>query len=269
MSKYKISDSGDGRKYFTMMPNVIDDMHLSPFAFRLYLHLKRVAGDDGKCYQSTETLSKACEMSAGSVSKAKLELVSKSLIEIKIISGDHGEFYRHEITIIDIWKINAETFACSPHEQDVFTTSDGPSDYVNRTVSPHETKKNLIKNNLTEEEHKNLPPPAEKSPPQNQEDELIKNTVTDLFHLSPNWDTKSNRDWLLWAKAQKTEDFETFNNWWFDKYWLGKDKQQYPSLKQIREMWLQAFQAPLTPERRDELDRQKYVSGPLAEYIEH
>ena len=35
------------------VPNMVDDMGLSVFAVRLYLRLKRVAGDSGRCYYST------------------------------------------------------------------------------------------------------------------------------------------------------------------------------------------------------------------------
>ncbi|GAF99333.1 unnamed protein product, partial [marine sediment metagenome] len=44
----------EDRAYFTMMPNIIDDMGLDPYAFRLYVHLRRVAGENGACWQSTD-----------------------------------------------------------------------------------------------------------------------------------------------------------------------------------------------------------------------
>ncbi len=97
--------------HFSQIPNLVDDMNLTPFAYRLYGHLKRVAGENGKCWQSTETLAKACGMSAGKVSDAKKELenVFPPLIRIVSKEKDDGRTY-HEIFISDIWKINHDLF---------------------------------------------------------------------------------------------------------------------------------------------------------------
>src|SRR5574340_824381 len=86
----KVVDQGDLHKYRTEFPNLIDDMNLSVYAYRLYGRLKRVAGDAGECWQSTHTLSTSCSMSAGSVLKAKQELVNKGLIRIEKHNRDDG-----------------------------------------------------------------------------------------------------------------------------------------------------------------------------------
>ena len=87
-----IQDTSDKtiRKYFTITPNMIDDMNLSLCAFRLYHHYKRVAGDNGLCWQSTKTLSEACKMSIGSIVKAREELKTAGLIEITTKPTPHG-----------------------------------------------------------------------------------------------------------------------------------------------------------------------------------
>lgn len=138
MTAYKITDSGDPRKYFTMIPNIIDDLDLSPYAFRLYVHLKRVAGDNGTCYQTQETLAAACKMSEGSISNAKKELVAAGLISITEEPSNAGR-PNHHIEITDVWEINANNFQRSPDEQ-----QRSPRDLQR---SPHEIKNNPIKNN--------------------------------------------------------------------------------------------------------------------------
>lgn len=99
-------DGGDLRKYRTEIPNIVDDMGLTPHAYRLYGHLKRVAGSEGSCWQTTRTLAQACNMSAGMVSKAKAELAAAGLITIskKRIKTNEVD----DIHIVDIW---AENFA--------------------------------------------------------------------------------------------------------------------------------------------------------------
>lgn len=149
MSKpvYQIADRGDLRKYRTEVPNMVDDADLSVYAFRLYVHLKRVAGDSGRCYQSTATMAKACKMSAGMVSKAKIELVNKNLILLTIKKGEHGEFDSHLIEIKDVWAENFSKYSTySPHEQEPSLDEQVPSHDMNGTVSPHETKNEPIKN---------------------------------------------------------------------------------------------------------------------------
>ena len=111
MSQYLIKDAGDPRKYFIQIPNMIDDSELTVYEFRLYVHLKRVAGDEGKCYQSTQTLAKACKMSTAAVSRAKKSLAAKNLITIEGKPGEHGGRDYHEITITDIWEKNISSYS--------------------------------------------------------------------------------------------------------------------------------------------------------------
>lgn len=164
MAEYQIKDEGDPRKYFIIVPNLVDDMDLSVYAFRLYVHLKRVAGDKGECWQSTATLAMACKMSVGSVSKAKKELIKHQLIIVEKMISDHGEFDRHVIHIADIWQRNNDNFApCPGQPQPVHqvngTYSPGEQDRSpgEQDRSPSETKNNPIKKNPIKEKHLNAP----------------------------------------------------------------------------------------------------------------
>jgi hypothetical protein len=94
------------RKYFTMLPNVVDDLGLSVYAFRLYCHIRRVTGEDGKCWQSTETLAKASGMSVHAVVDAKRELAAANLVTITTVKRPGGGRAFHVITIRDIWERN-------------------------------------------------------------------------------------------------------------------------------------------------------------------
>ena len=154
MSEHKINDAGDSRKYFMQLPNMIDDLNLSLIAFRLYIHLKRVAGENGVCYQSSDTLAKACNMGVASVVKAKKELLEARLIQLEESKEKSGRPY-HIITITDIWpdnmakygKINlAKETQSSPHELQTSLDELQSSPHELQT-SPGEPKKNLIKNN--------------------------------------------------------------------------------------------------------------------------
>lgn len=125
------------RQYFTIIPNIIEDMDLSAIAFRLYFHIKRVAGEDGVCYQTTKTLAEKCNVSTGSISKAKEELRSKKLIRKTTINTGRGKPL-HTIKIVDIWNQNMSHYSSSK-----FINS--PGEFISSTG---EIKKNPLRKTL-------------------------------------------------------------------------------------------------------------------------
>ena len=98
----QIVDRGDLRSYRTEIPNIVDDMDLSLTAFRLYIHLKRVAGDTGASWEGVRRLADACRMSVGAVRSAKAELEAAGLITVEHGVGEQAD----TITINDIWLEN-------------------------------------------------------------------------------------------------------------------------------------------------------------------
>jgi hypothetical protein len=133
-TQYKITD--ESHTNFSIIPNCVDDMNLSPYAYRLYGHIKRVAGEHGNCWQSGDTLCKICNMSTGQISKAKKELLERRLIKIEVKHTDRNIY--HDISIIDIWNQNS----LSPSE---------PPSPSEKLPSPSETIKNPIKKNQESE----------------------------------------------------------------------------------------------------------------------
>jgi len=151
MSEYRVRDEGNPRKYWIQVPNLVDDTIMSVHAFRLYIHLKRVAGDNGMCWQSTTTLADSCNVSTGTITKAKQELVDLGLISITLEKNPKGGKDFHHIAIIDIWAKNAKEYHASSLDE---VASSGDE----LTSSPHEIKKNTVNNNQEkkEEEEDNI-----------------------------------------------------------------------------------------------------------------
>jgi len=141
---YQIRDESDPRRYYTQIPNIVDDSGLSVHAFRLYVHLKRVAGDDGSCWQSVTTLANACKMSRGIVGKARDELEIANLIKTERVDNPHGGRDFITIVITDIWKMNMDLYTSSPGEL--------ANPLHELASSPHELKNNPIKNNPIKKE---------------------------------------------------------------------------------------------------------------------
>lgn len=128
---FMVIDEGDLKKYRTEIPNLIDDLDMSVYAFRLYVHLKRVAGEGGKSFQGTRTLAEHCHMSMGSISKAKTELVDLDLIAIE--KGDPKTNTPDLIRIKNIWPQNFMHFSKPPGGAPVQDTNDPVHD-VNTPV---------------------------------------------------------------------------------------------------------------------------------------
>jgi hypothetical protein len=200
MTSYHVKDNGDPRRYFTMIPNIIDDLDLSPYAFRLYVHLKRVAGDEGTCYQNRDTLAEKCHMSAGSVTEAKNELVALGLIEIEDQPTTHGGKPYHIITITDVWDKNHSNY--SPMSPD------------DLAMSPGDIKNNPIKNN-NESNAKNAFD-SKSTPPLAFVDEIqqTERIVMDAYsrkrrlnkpqreivnRIGQSFSEETIREWLAWA----------------------------------------------------------------------
>lgn len=161
---YQIRDESTPRDFYTMIPNLVDIMDLSPHAYRLYGHLRKVAGESGKCWQSTKTLSIACGMSMGKVSEAKTELekVYPPLIRIESKKFDRGSY--HEIAITDIWQINHDFFS---GEQRLIKTAKGiPFHNVNESRSYYESLRSQYetKNIPVKEDPKSGVPPISEMP---------------------------------------------------------------------------------------------------------
>lgn len=134
MSEYKIKD--ESRSRYFMMPNVLDELGLSVYAFRLYSHYKRVAGENGTCWQSVKTMAEKCNMSMGSITNARRELEEKELIIVKEVPNPTGKAFL-EVTIIDVWDKNKDSY--SPHEGG-YSPHEQPHSPSENPPSPHEIK---------------------------------------------------------------------------------------------------------------------------------
>jgi hypothetical protein len=144
----KIIDSS--KSFFFIIPNILDDMKLSVYAFRLYCHYKKVAGEDGTCWQSVKTMSEKCQMAAGSITNARRELEEKGLIKVNEVHNPTGKAFL-EVTIIDIWGINKKGYSpdecsCSPHEY-----PSSPGEIKNTPLNKNTNKNTSFSKNEKEE----------------------------------------------------------------------------------------------------------------------
>lgn len=105
-----VHDQSSLHRYRTEIPNIIMDMGLDTYELSLYLHLKRIAGDNGKCWMSIKSLSAISKISVRKIQYLKSQLVIKKLISIKIREKKDGSLETDLIEIVDIWPKNFEFF---------------------------------------------------------------------------------------------------------------------------------------------------------------
>jgi len=225
------------RTYYTRIPNLIDDSDLTPHAYRLYGHLRRVAGDTGACWKSTATLAKACHMSAGMVSKCKQELVTAGLIRIEEKHNEQGQY--HHITIVDVWHKNAAAYgADSPDEL--------PSSYSELPMEPssqgeHPTPRGSSQSETKKNHAEKKNPNAD--PMESDNGRAWFMALADLCVVDLAVSTKTQRDQLgqtakiLRTKAEASpEQITAFGEWWYGNDWRGKQGQP-PTPAQVRSEW--------------------------------
>jgi hypothetical protein len=112
------ANGNNNHKYRTEIPNLIVDKGLSPYALCLYVHIKRTAGDKGKCWKSIRTLAKDSGMCRNVVFKAEQELMRHGQITISKVVNKHGGYPCNEIRITDVWDENYRSFAGPSNGED-------------------------------------------------------------------------------------------------------------------------------------------------------
>lgn len=162
-NKVTIQDSNDLRKYRTELPNLIDDLDLSPTAYRLYGHYKRRAGAaGGECTEGLRGIAKHCKMSINTVRKGRDELLERRLIQSHPFLDAKGN---HEhISIVNIWPENFRRYAQEGVSEfdtgGVSNETQGVSPDDTGGVSASDTEERTIRKEVTNEEEKPPSPHA-------------------------------------------------------------------------------------------------------------
>src|SRR5690606_310719 len=99
--------------YRTEIPNIVESALTDVYERSLYMHLKRRAGDSGKCISSKTTMAEATGMSPRklqevkkSLSMPRKELGNRPLIRITQRTTESGDRDTDLITIVNMWDLN-------------------------------------------------------------------------------------------------------------------------------------------------------------------
>ncbi len=106
--EHLIKDESGDRKYFTQIPNMIVN-HSTAYEQSLYLIMKRLAGEGGRCYASLNFLAKKMGVDKKTVSTTITKLLKRKWIEetekTKVRGGSVRTF-----VIIDLWRLNLDNY---------------------------------------------------------------------------------------------------------------------------------------------------------------
>lgn len=215
-----VIDEGDLRKYRTELPNMIDDLNLSPFAYRLYGHYKRRAGaNGGECTEGLRGLARSCRMSINSVRGARDELAALKLIKRRPAIDALG--VRDYVSIVDIWAANFAKYAPRTVEGGVSDIAQGVSPADTGGVSRGDTEERTKRRKNQEEVKsvKNAREPRFAFPPETWAPDVAllawaRKQCPDILDL-----TVITHTWRLKRKKEATSKTFTLEQWTAD--WQG------------------------------------------------
>ena len=102
----QLIEGDGGRKYFTMLPNILDDSDLTPHAFRLLVHYYRVCGGYNSCYEGVRVTAKRTHMSVGTVSKCRRDLEKAGWVRLRSEQYKNRPSPTLVVSLTDRWKEN-------------------------------------------------------------------------------------------------------------------------------------------------------------------
>jgi len=188
------------------------------------------------CTMSNTKIGDQC----GGISRSTVERRIEQLLEMKLIKITGSTAGRtNSLAICDEFVITIDRKKTSVTETQV--TESGVTE-TQVGASQRRTKNTNNKN--TKDYKKRLA--AAISNGLKLSDMIIQDLKNEL-RMTPNFKTKANQNHMTFFKEQY-EDGKTikeFAMWWFGETWQG-EKGQSPTMNQIREQWLQAFESDET-----------------------
>jgi DNA-binding transcriptional regulator YhcF (GntR family) len=96
--------NNESKKYFTIVPNYVIE-HSSAYELAVYTYIKRVAGEDGTCWESANNIGRKLNADPKTIRKYLKILLKKNLIEKVGVKGKTKP--SAEYKIVKIWELNS------------------------------------------------------------------------------------------------------------------------------------------------------------------
>lgn len=111
-SHFSIKEQKADHHFRTEIPNIVFDLDLDPYEFKIYAYIKKIGGDQGGCWKSKPNIAKECSISKRKVDDAVQKLSSPfDLLGGKsLITFIPRENNTSLLIINDIWRENGDKF---------------------------------------------------------------------------------------------------------------------------------------------------------------
>lgn len=105
---FEIVEEAPDREYFTIIPNYIVN-HSDIWEQGIYLIMKKIAGETGKCFATHQTIADKLKISRPTVSKTIVKLIARGWIkETGTIPGKTHPVKVYKI--VDLWELNTKFY---------------------------------------------------------------------------------------------------------------------------------------------------------------
>lgn len=166
----QVKDDSSLHRFRTELPNCILYAQLSPTEFLVYCHVKRIAGDNGKCYMSHKNIAIMAGIGEKTVRRSleilcrKNEILGIPLIKKTSRIKESGSLDTCLYTIVDLWPINMR-MSSQNNFGTVKLTEGVRSKRPKGTVKLTEKEEPIKNINKKEVEEKGKGKPSPKTPP--------------------------------------------------------------------------------------------------------
>lgn len=177
----KIHDESGDKRYFTIIPNYILN-HSTIWDREVYIQMKKIAGENGTCWTSRNTLARKCGISLDRLKKSIQYLVEHRWIEKvgkKKVKTAGGEQEVNEYKICDLWEMNNNFYNNKGGSSEILpltqrgvvkhpkggSSNDYKEEPINNNHIPDFYKKNQISEKITEKDIDELGIPIDRPAP--------------------------------------------------------------------------------------------------------
>ncbi len=115
--QFQVIEQKPDHHFRTEIPNIVDDLDLDPYEFRIYHFIKKIAGDSGLCWHCIKSMCKKTKVKETKAKQVLKKLASpfallggRPLIEIRHRKKPDGSNDTNLINIVPIWRQNGDYF---------------------------------------------------------------------------------------------------------------------------------------------------------------
>lgn len=223
----KIKDGAGDKEFFTIIPNYILN-HSTHWDREVYIQMKRIAGENGKCYMSIPKLAKRCGMGKERLNKSIQYLVEHKWVKFigkTPIMTKGGEQLANTYKVENIWKLNVNYYKGGSSQG--YPQNKGGSSQTQRGVvktpkggrATPAKKNHLKKNHLKKREKENLLPQKTKKfivkiKEELRGDSLNQNQVAEIKKFVSYWtEPNQSKTKLRWELEKTWDTKRRIGNW--------------------------------------------------------